>query len=82
MSIIKNVPLNWYSSMKKDGKIWTIFDVENWLWISEIGTFQPLDLECMLIYQKTFKMKKCYLSLNQATIWCGSCWKILGLYNI
>ena len=26
-------------------KIQTIFDIENWLWKSEIGTFQPLDLK-------------------------------------
>ena len=39
------MPLKWYSSMKKKfGKIRTIFDIENWLWKSEIGTFQPLDL--------------------------------------
>ena len=44
-------------------KIQIIFDIENWLWKSEIGTFPSLDLERTLIYQKTFKMKKCYLSL-------------------
>jgi hypothetical protein len=49
---------------KKIGEIRTILDIENWLWKSEIRTFQPLDLERTLIYQKTFKMKKCYLSLN------------------
>ena len=29
---------------------------------------------------KYFFMKKCYFSLNQATISCGSCWKILKWY--
>ena len=54
MSITKNMPLKWYSSMKKNfGKIRIIFDIENWLWKSGIGTFQPLDLERTLIYQKT-----------------------------
>ena len=51
------MPLKWYTSMKKNGKIRIIFDIENWLWKSEIGTFQSLDLECMLIYQKTFRGK-------------------------
>ena len=32
--------------------------------VPEISTFQSLDLEHMLMYQKTFKMQKCYLSLN------------------
>jgi hypothetical protein len=59
------MPLKWYSSKKFFfGKIRTIFDIENWLWKSEIGTFPTLDLERTLIYQKTFKIKKCYLSLN------------------
>ena len=31
-----------------------IFDVEIWLWKSEIGTFRSLDLERTLVYQKTF----------------------------
>ena len=38
---------------KKIGKIRTIFDIENWLWKSGVGTFQPLDLERTLIYHKT-----------------------------
>jgi hypothetical protein len=42
---------------KKIGKIRTIFDIENWLWKSQIGTFRSLDLERTLIYQKTFKIK-------------------------
>ena len=31
--------------------------------------------------KKSF-MKKCYLSFNQAPIWCGSCWKNLKCYII
>ena len=81
MSITKNMPLNWYSSMKKKfRKIRTIFDIENWLWKSEIGIFWSLNLERTLIYQKKFFMKKCYFLSNKATIWCGSCWKILKSY--
>ena len=49
---------------KKFGEIQIIFDIENWLWKSDIATFLSLDLERMLIYQNFFKMKKCYLSLN------------------
>ena len=52
MSTTKNMPLNWYSSMKKKlRKIRIIFDIENWLWKSEIGIFRSLDLERMLIWQ-------------------------------
>ena len=41
------MPLKWYSSMKIFfGKIQTSFDVQNWLLMSEIGTFRSLDLEC------------------------------------
>ena len=58
------MPLNWYSSMKKKlRKIRIIFDIENWLWKSEIGSFRLLDLEQMLIWQKFFFMKKCYFHL-------------------
>ena len=77
MSITKNMPLNWYFSMKKKlRKIQIIFDIENWLWKSEIGIFRSLDLERMLIWQKNFFMKKSYFSLKEATIW----WKILKCY--
>ena len=38
-------------------KIRLIFDVENWLWKSEIGIFGLLDLERELIYQKNFLCK-------------------------
>ena len=52
MSIIKNVLLKWYSSMKKKfGKIRIIFDIENRLWKSEI------DLEHRMIYQILLKRK-------------------------
>ena len=51
--------------MKKSfAKIRMIFDIENWLWTLEIGTFVWLDLERTLICQKTFKMKKCYLPFD------------------
>ena len=44
MTITKNLFLNWYSSMKKIfRKIRMIFDIENWLWKSDLGTFwQPM----------------------------------------
>ena len=44
MCFTKNVVLNWYSSMKFFfRKIWTFFDVENWLWKSDLGPFwRPL----------------------------------------
>jgi hypothetical protein len=55
----KHAPKMIFFNEKKYGKIRIIFDIENWLWKSEIGTFRSLDLERTLIYQKTFKMKKC-----------------------
>ena len=33
-------------------KAWIIFDIENWLWKSEIVIFRLLDLERRLIWQK------------------------------
>ena len=60
MSTKKNMPLNWCSSMKKKWKIRIIFDIENWLWKSEIGFFGSLDLERVLIWQNL----KCYLVCN------------------
>ena len=40
MYFTKNVVLNWYSSMKIFfRKIWTFFDIKNWLWKSDLGTF-------------------------------------------
>ena len=49
------MPLNWYSSMKKKlRKIRILFDVENWLWKSEIDIFQSLDLELDLDLTKIY----------------------------
>ena len=46
MPIKTNVPLNWYSSMKKKfRKIQIIFDIENWLWKSNFGTFWHLPIK-------------------------------------
>ena len=43
MSITKNVPLKWYSSMKFFfWQIRIIFDLENWLWKSEFWHFRQL----------------------------------------
>ena len=81
MSITTKMPLNWYSSMKKKSrKIRIIFDIENWLWKSEIRIFQSPPAKRTLICQKKIFMEKCYFSLNQAAIWCGSCWKNLEWY--
>ena len=63
---------------KKSRKIRITFDIKkNGLWKSEIGTFRLLNSERTLIYQRPFKIGKCYLWFNQATIWCRSCLKIL-----
>ena len=42
---------------KKMRKIRIIFDIENWLWKSEIVIFRLLDLERRLIWQKFFLRK-------------------------
>ena len=40
MYFTKNVVLNWYSSMNFFfRKIRSFFDIENWLWKSDLGTF-------------------------------------------
>ena len=55
MSITTKMPLNWYSSMKKKfRKIRIIFDIENWLWKSEIRIFQSPPAKRTLICQKKF----------------------------
>ena len=41
-----------FKEEKKFGKIRIIFDIENWLWKSEIDTFRSFDLKCKLIWQK------------------------------
>ena len=51
------MPLKWYSPKKKKMERFGYFDIENWLWKSEIGTYRPLDLECTLIYQKLLRWK-------------------------
>ena len=59
-----NIPLNWYFSMKRKlRKIWVIFDIENWLWKSEIGI--SLDLERMLIWQKKNPWKSAIFLSNK-----------------
>ena len=55
---------------------WTKFDP---IWKWEIGTFRLLNLEHALIYQRPFKIRKCYLvfttQLSYHLMW--SCWKFL-----
>ena len=48
----KNAFLNWFSSIKKLKKIPTIFDIENWLWKSNFGTFWHLLITPILIIQQ------------------------------
>ena len=52
MWITKNVLLNWYSSMKKKlRRIQMIFDVKNWLWRLNFGTFWHLHITTILKIQ-------------------------------
>ena len=49
----KNVPLNWYFSTKFFfRKIRGFFDVENWLWKSDFGTFWQLFLAILQVSWK------------------------------
>ena len=65
MSITKNKNHAPKSSMKKKlRKIRIVFDIENWLWKSEIGIFQSLDLKRTLIYQIFFKEKVLFHSIK------------------
>jgi hypothetical protein len=45
-------------------KIWIFFGIENWLWKSEIGIFQSLDLEHTFLYQ-IFFYGNCYFQSNK-----------------
>jgi len=59
MSITTKMPLNWYSSMKKKiREIRIIFDIENWLWKSEIRIFQSPPAKRTLIGPKFFFYEK------------------------
>ena len=70
-----------YSSMKKKfGKIRIIFDIENWLWKSELCNLHGQIYNQALICQRPFKVRKCFFPFNLLRIWCGTCWKILKWY--
>ena len=49
---------------KKLRNIGISFDIENWLWKSEIGIFRSLDLEQMLIWQKFFYEKVLFIPFD------------------
>ena len=75
MSITKNMLLSWYSSMKKKlRKLQMIFNIENWLWKSNFGTFWQLLntlilqiwwFQWLILSQKTFLIL--YLFLENST---------------
>ena len=67
----KHSPKLIFLNKKKLRKLRIIFDIENWLWMSEIGIFWSYDLEQILIRQNIF------FFFNQATICCGTWWSIL-----
>ena len=63
---LHNVPLDWYSSMKKMRRILIISDIVYWLWKSEIGNFSITWFWAGVDLPKFFlMMKKCYFSLNK-----------------
>ena len=59
LAITKTCPLIFFNKFVF-WKIRIIFDIKNWLWKSDIGIFRSHNLECTLIYQNFFLMKKCY----------------------
>ena len=54
---LRGLQFHFIKRLKTGIQNWIIFDTENWLWKSEIGIFWSLDLERMLIWQKTFLWK-------------------------
>ena len=68
--------LNWYSSIRKLRKVSMIFDIENWLWKSNFGTFSPL-------YQfSKFKyfLWVCWFSGKNAFNFVSPLWKLDNMY--
>ena len=57
-----------------------IFDIENWLWKSELFDLHSLIQNRALICQRPFNVRKCLFPFNWPRVWCGSCWKILKWY--
>ena len=64
MSIKKYAPKIIFFNEKKIRKIGIIFDIENWLWKSEIRNLQSDNSDWTLIYQSPFMVRKCYLTLK------------------
>ena len=63
---------------KKIGRIRMIFDIENWLWMSEFCDLHDQFHNWALIFQrpfKSFKVRKCLF--HKSRVWCGSFQKIL-----
>ena len=63
-------------------KIPIIFDIENWLWKSELCNVRDQIHNWALICQRPFKVRKCLFPFNYPRVWCGNCWKILKWYLI
>ena len=73
----KHAPKLIFFNEIKMRKIRIIFEIENWLWKLEIGSFPLLDLEQILIWKLFFYEKVIFF-----TIWCRSWWKILKCYQL
>ena len=90
MSKRNNVLLNWYFSMKKMIKIPMIFDIENWLWKSNFGTFwhqfkimydklNLLDLRVLELIYVSSGQRPLNVPMNLLEGWLFSISKIAGL---
>ena len=62
----KDVVLNWYFSMKKKfRKIGMIFDIEKWLWKSDLGTFwRPVWTSVKVKSKKYFYFTDCLTKMK------------------
>ena len=64
MLLIEVVLLNFYFSMIFFERIRLIFYLKNWLWKHKICKVQCQISNLTLIYQRPFKLRKCYLLFN------------------
>ena len=81
MYFTKNVVLNWYSSMKKKiRKIRMIFDIENWLWRSDLDTYwQPRTTDAQFAKADCCTTDNCILTVytEEKSICTSNFWDLL-----
>ena len=79
ISITISVLLNWYSSMRKNSrKIRIIYDRENWLWMSNFGTFWHLSLTQFSIFNNFLWI--CWFLDKNLSNFLPPAWKLHNRY--